>query len=67
MPGYNIMPPKEIKYFEVVFLRDLRYAGHVDYAVRKAAEKMTALTRLLPNIGGPDYEKGRALCGVAHS
>lgn len=65
--GEEILPKTEMKYLGVVFQKKLQFAKHVKYTAEKAAEKQAAFMRLMPNIGGPGYNKRRLLCGVVHS
>ncbi|KAG5864158.1 hypothetical protein JTB14_032039 [Gonioctena quinquepunctata] len=65
--GAEIRPSRSVKYLGVV-LDDLQTFGeHTKAAVRKAEASTAALSRLMPNIGGPSSGKRAVLSGVAHS
>lgn len=51
----------------MVFQKNLRFAGHVEYITGRASEKVSALERLMPNVGGPSSAKIMTLCSVDHS
>ncbi|XP_044754970.1 uncharacterized protein LOC123313925 [Coccinella septempunctata] len=65
--GKEIIPKKDLKYLGVVFQKNLIFSRHIEYVTKKAAEKLAATSRLMPNVGGPGYWKRRILCGVVHS
>lgn len=51
-----------------IYIDDLQiYNAHIKKAVEKADKLTSALTRLMPNIGGPGQEKRVIMCSVAHS
>ncbi|KAG5878138.1 hypothetical protein JTB14_003906 [Gonioctena quinquepunctata] len=63
----NNVSSDRVKYLGVV-LDDLQTFGeHTKAAVRKAEASTAALSRLMPNIGGPSSGKRAVLSGVAHS
>lgn len=65
--GVRIEPKKAIKYLGVFMDWQGTFGSHVTYVCNKASEKAAALSRLLPNIGGPSEVKRRMLVGVAQS
>lgn len=67
LQGTRIIPRKHITYLGVVIGEGITFTEHIKYVSKKADSKMAALTRILPNIGGPSSLKRAVLCGVIHS
>lgn len=65
--GQEISCVKQTKYLGVVLDDKLIFGPHVKYAVRRAESRLSALSRIMPNIGGPGNLKRRALYGVVQS
>lgn len=62
-----VVPSKAVKYLGVWLDSKLTYAEHINKTIQKAEKTLTALARLMPNIGGPRAAKRRILASVAHS
>lgn len=64
---HTVTTQRELKYLGVVIDDKLSFKGHVEYAHGKAARACTALSRMMPNVGGPKSSKRRLLTGVTTS
>ncbi|XP_033225991.1 uncharacterized protein LOC117178675 [Belonocnema kinseyi] len=62
-----IRPSEAIKYLGVWLDTKGTYSEHLDRTVEKAEKNMTALTGLMPNIGGPRPSKRHILVSVVQS
>ena len=58
---------KSIKYLGVQLDRRLSFGEHLHIGTAKAIQCGAALTRLMPNIGGPRETKRKLLAGVVNS
>ena len=58
---------KSIKYLVVQLDRRLNFGEHLQIATAKAIQCRAALTRLMPNIGGPREAKRRQVANVVNS
>ena len=58
---------KRIKYLDVQLDRRLSFGEHLQIATDKAIQCGAALTRLMPNIGGPREAKGGLVTSVVNS
>ncbi|KAH1020868.1 hypothetical protein HUJ04_010460 [Dendroctonus ponderosae] len=67
MGPQTIKPSKSLRYLGVTIGENLRFGAHVVETVRRAGTKLASLTRLLPNIGGPQMAKRALLYGVVQS
>lgn len=65
--GERLVPVKQLRYLGVVLDDRLSFGEHVKQVVEKAQAKISALTRILPNIGGPSSPKRMTLCLVIGS
>lgn len=65
--GKQIILKKAIKYLGVWLDTQDYYGTHVLKTAEKAESRVSALSRLMPNIGGPSYYKRRVLLEVVHS
>lgn len=65
--GNNITPQKVIKYLGVWLDRKLAFYEHVSKAIEKADRTVSALSKLMPNVGGPRASKRRVLASVVNS
>ena len=63
----TITPSKSIKYLGIILGNFLKFGNHINTVTNTAEEKTAALSRLMPNIGGPLSEKRKVLSGVMHS
>ena len=59
-PGYRLKVQNEVKYLGVIIDRRRTYRTHINAVAGKAARVMAALSRVLPNTGGPT-NSGRRL------
>ena len=64
---HEIKWKKSIKYLGVQLDRRLIFGEHLQIATAKAIQCGAALTRLMPNIGGPREAKRRLVAGVVNS
>ncbi|KAM8702485.1 hypothetical protein ACLKA7_001816 [Drosophila subpalustris] len=55
----TIRSMESIKYLGVLLDNRLSFRAHVDYVVQKASRMQGALSRMLPNIGGPKRRSGQ--------
>lgn len=63
----TITPRQSLKYLGVWLDTKLTFAEHVKQASLKAEKTVTALAKIMPNIGGPRSSKRKVLASVAHS
>lgn len=63
----TIVSKDAVKYLGVMIDNRLKFKTHVEYSSKKAAQIQTALTRMLPNIGGPGYDRRILLSRVTSS
>lgn len=63
----EVMPSRAVRYLGIKMDDKGNYKEHLCRVVRKAERRVTALGRILPNIGGPSNKKRRLLNGVVHS
>jgi hypothetical protein len=61
--GNNIISKPHIRYLGVLLDARLSFKDHIAYASSKAATTNVALSRLMPNIGGP--RQSRRLAGLS--
>ena len=64
---HEIERKKSIKYLGVQLDRRLSFGEHLQIATPKAIQCGTALSRLMPNIGGPREAKRRLVANVVNS
>ncbi|KAI5745079.1 hypothetical protein M8J76_008121 [Diaphorina citri] len=57
--GNRICEKPNIKYLGVILDKSLRFGAHMDHVASKAARVTTALSRIMPRIGGPGEQKRR--------
>lgn len=62
-----VRPKNSIKYLGVYLDQKLSFAVHISKTIEKAGRTVTALSRLMPNVGGPRTSKRRILSSVVHS
>lgn len=48
-------------------LKNITFGAHVDAAAKNVFQKVRAVGRLMPNLGGPSAGRRRLLTTVAHS
>lgn len=65
--GNTVYPKKYLKYLGVWLDNKLTYAEHTSRSIQKAGKTVTALARLLPNIGGARASRRMVLASVIHS
>lgn len=65
--GVEIRPSRSLKHLGVWLDTKLTFEEHIEKTVEKAEKTMTALTGLMPNVGGPRASKRRVLASVVHS
>ncbi|KAG5877223.1 hypothetical protein JTB14_009564 [Gonioctena quinquepunctata] len=65
--GAIIEHARQLKYLGVVLNDKMRFEPHIEYVVNQAENRMTALAKLMPNMGGPESMKGTALYRVVQS
>ena len=64
---HDIEWKKSIKYMGVQLDRRLNFGEHLQIATAKAIQYGAALTRFMPNIGGPKEAKRRLVASVVNS
>lgn len=65
--GIQVKPSPAIKYLGVWIDSKLNFKAHFDKVSQKAEKTLTALSGILPNIGGARASKRRMLASVVHS
>ena len=65
--GHVITPKRTLKHLGVMIDDRLSFNSHVDYASEKSARAMNAITRIMPNVGGPRSSTRRLLASVSSS
>lgn len=63
----NISSKDAVKYLGVMIDNRLNFKSHVRHATEKASRIQSALARMLPNIGGPKFQKRLLLSRVVSS
>ena len=63
----TIRSKEALKYLGVMLDNRLRFKTHVEYSSKKASLLQAALSRILPNIGGPGYARRILLSRVVSS
>lgn len=63
----RIMSRRSLKYLGVMLDDRLSFKQHIEYCSEKAARMQMALSRMLPNIGGPKQERRLLLARVVSS
>lgn len=58
---------KTLKYLEVTLNSSWRFDAHLNCVVEKAGKMANALSKLLPNVGGPRSARRRLYTQVVHS
>lgn len=65
--GHRIAIKKSIRYLGVEMDQRLTFTKHIAKVTKTAANSVRAITRLMPNLGGPSYSKRQLLFSVANS
>ncbi|KYB24913.1 hypothetical protein TcasGA2_TC034914, partial [Tribolium castaneum] len=65
--GTEISPKSSIKYLGVWIDQNCGFKQHIQQTAIKVEKTITALSSVMPNIGGPSSSKRRMLSSVAHS
>lgn len=63
----EIIPKRSIKYLGIWIDDKGSWGDHIKATCKKAEQRMAALTRLMPNLGGPSSGKRRVLSSVVQS
>lgn len=63
----KIKPSPALKYLGVMIDSSLTFRTHVNQVVKKAETKAAILTRILPNVGGPSWNKRLLINAVVQS
>ena len=63
----NISTSPSIKYLGVLISRNLNFSDHIKFICEKTAIKISNLSKILPNMRGPNTAKRKILCSVAES
>lgn len=63
----DIIPSKAIKYLGVWLDPKLKFTEHIIRTIQKSGKTLTALSCIMPNIGGPRSSKRKILGSVIHS
>lgn len=67
LSNYVLHSKRALKYLGVMVDDKLTFKAHIEYVADKAARKISALSRMLPNIGGPRSSKRQLLARVVSS
>lgn len=67
MYNKQVFPTTAIKYLGVWLDNKMTFKTHIDKVIKKAEKSLTALTSLMPNVGGPRSSKRKVLASVIHS
>nr|CAI5852388.1 unnamed protein product [Callosobruchus analis] len=62
-----IVPSKTLKYLGITLDERLTYGEHIKATISKAERCVTALSRIMPNVGGPGSHKRQLLYTVVQS
>lgn len=65
--GHEIPVVKEARYLGVTFDSRLSFTSHIKNAANSTRGTIAALSRLMPNVGGPSANKRRLLMSIANS
>jgi len=65
--GTPVTMKRSIKHLGIIVDDNLNYNQHVEATATKAQKTLTALSRLMPNIGGPKESRRKLLVSVIHS
>jgi hypothetical protein len=65
--GTPVTMKKSIKHLGIIVDDNLNYNQHVEATAAKAQRTLTALSRLMPNIGAPKESRRKFLVSVIHS
>lgn len=65
--GWQLTLGRQLTYLGIVIDDTLLYKSHLTAAAEKGERVMSALSRLMPNVGGPKEKKRRLLSAVVHS
>lgn len=65
--GEKIIEKNNVKYLGVILDKSLKFGAHLEYVAAKAAKTITALSRIMPRVGGPGEQKRRVLQNAAES
>lgn len=63
----TVTTTESLTYLGVTFDSDMKMTQHVNYVTAKAEKTVAAISRILPNIGGPEADKRSILAGVVNS
>ena len=67
MEGVTIAPNRSIRYLGILMDDRLSFGKHIEAVAHRAEERISSLTRILPNIGGPNSCKRAVLCSAFHN
>lgn len=67
LDGVEVYVGQSIKYLGITVDDRLGFKKHVQMAADKASKAVSALARIMPNIGGPKEPRRRLLLSVVHS
>ncbi|KAH0999122.1 hypothetical protein HUJ04_001339, partial [Dendroctonus ponderosae] len=65
--GKEIKPSKTVKYLGINIRQNAYMGFHVQITTSKAEQRLSTLTRVMQNVGGPSSEKRLLLYGVVQS
>jgi len=65
--GAPVAMKRSIKHLGITVDDNLNYNQHIEATATKAQKTLTALSRLMPNIGGPKESRRKLLVSVIHS
>ncbi|XP_062537835.1 uncharacterized protein LOC134206160 [Armigeres subalbatus] len=64
---HTIASKRSLKHLGVMIDVRIILNGHVDFVCEKSAKAMSAIARIMPNVGGPNSSTRRLLASVSSS
>ncbi|XP_046481057.1 uncharacterized protein [Neodiprion pinetum] len=65
--GHEVKPANSVKYLGITIDAKINFADHIRRAADKATAVTAAISRLMPNLGGPSAGRRKLLASVAYS
>lgn len=65
--GVRITPTKDVRYLGIIIDERGSFGKHIETVTAKAQEKISKLSRLMPNLGGPCSGRRQVLCCAMHN
>jgi hypothetical protein len=61
------MPKSNVKYLGVIFDQSMTGKVHLEMTIVKAGKTASAISRLMPNVGGPKASSRKIMASVVNS